>query len=162
MEQYGATKIPVPGTTGTLILGPMPKDEETVGRIAQSGIDAVLTLATAEELSEYGVPHMHDVFLKHAVSWTHFPIRDFDIPSDVDTRAWSALETILAARLKNGGSVLIHCRAGFGRSGMMAARLLMACGSTPDDAVETVRNARPGTIETPAQLDWARNAGDSY
>ncbi|MEQ8332978.1 dual specificity protein phosphatase family protein [Nisaea sp.] len=162
MEQYGATKIPVPGTTGTLILGPMPKDEETVGRIAQSGIDAVLTLATGEELSEHGVPHMHDVFLKHAVSWTHFPIRDFDIPSDVDTRAWSALETILAARLKNGGSVLIHCRAGFGRSGMMAARLLMACGSTPDDAVETVRNARPGTIETPAQLDWARNAGDSY
>ena len=162
MELYGATKIPVPGTTGTLFLGPMPKDVETVGRIAQSGIDAVLTLAPAEEISEHGVPHMHDVFLKNAVSWTHFPIRDFDIPSDADTKAWSALETILSERLKNGGSVLIHCRAGFGRSGMMAARLLIACGSPPDDAVKTVRNARPGTIETPAQLDWARNAGDSY
>ncbi|MEP3112349.1 dual specificity protein phosphatase family protein [Nisaea sp.] len=161
MEHYGATEIPVPGTSGTLFLGPVPKDEEAVGGIVKSGIDAVLSLATAEELSEHGVPHMQDIFLQHALSWTHFPIKDFDIPSDADTKAWSALETILAERLKIGGRILIHCRAGFGRSGMIAARLLMACGSTPDDAVDAVRNARPGTIETPAQLDWARNAGAS-
>lgn len=161
MEHYGATEIPVPGTSGTLLLGPVPKDEEAVSAIATMGIDAVLSLATAEELCEHGVANMQDVFLQHSLSWTHFPIKDFDIPSVADTKAWSALETILAERLKTGGRILIHCRAGFGRSGMIAARLLMACGSTPDKAVETVRDARPGTIETPAQLDWARNAGES-
>ena len=159
MERYGATEIPVPGTSGTLFLGPIPGDEETLDRIASSGIDAVLTLATAEELVELGVPGIRDILLRHSVSWTHFPIRDFDIPSDADTKAWSSLETILSERLKTGGAILIHCRAGFGRSGMIAARLLMACGSTPDDAIRIVRNSRPGTIETPAQLDWARNAG---
>lgn len=161
MKKYGATEIPVPGTSGVLFLGPVPKDQEAISEIAKSRVDAVLSLATAEEISEHGVTNMQDIFLQHALSWTHFPIKDFDIPSDADTRAWSALETILAERLKTGGRVLIHCRAGFGRSGMIAARLLMACGSTPDDAVATVRNARPGTIETPAQLDWARNASAS-
>lgn len=159
MEQYGATEIPVPGTSGTLFLGPVPKDDEAVRTIAKSGIDAVLCLATSEELSDHGMANMQDMFLHHALSWTHFPIQDFDIPSEADTKAWSALETILSERLKTGGRILIHCRAGFGRSGMIAARLLMACGSMPDDAVKMVRDARPGTIETPAQLDWARNAG---
>ena len=41
--------------------------------------------------------------------------------------------------------------AGLGRSGMIAAKLLTACGAEPAEAIGLVRRARPGAIETPAQ-----------
>lgn len=160
MCSYAVTEIQVPWTEdGRLYIGPIPPDETAVGEIARSGYDTILTLATSEEMKTLGCPDMQNRFLSLGVAWTHFPINDFDIPNQEATRAWEAIETLIVQRLKHGGRIMIHCRAGFGRSGMMAARLLIACGSDPDLAVATVRAARPGAIETPAQLDWARGAG---
>jgi ADP-ribosyl-[dinitrogen reductase] hydrolase len=53
--------------------------------------------------------------------------------------------------LQTGGSVLIHCRGGLGRTGTIAARLLVELGWQPRAAIEAVRGARPGAIETPQQ-----------
>jgi len=47
--------------------------------------------------------------------------------------------------------VLIHCTGGLGRSGMIAARLLVELGEEPRLAMQRVRAARPGAIETAAQ-----------
>lgn len=159
MHSHGFTEIPLAEMPGRLFIGPLPADENVVRDIAAKGIDTILTLATAEELVELGGAGLRDAFLSQCLNWTHFPIKDFDIPSAEDTKAWESIETLLVERLKQGGQIVIHCRAGFGRSGMLAARLLIACGCNPDIAVATVRAARPGAIETPAQLDWARNAG---
>ncbi|UUX50442.1 hypothetical protein NUH88_01845 [Nisaea acidiphila] len=160
MRSYAPTDIPVSWTNGGhLFIGPIPPDENAIREIVESGYDTVVTLATDTELAELGCPGMQDAFLRHGVNWTHFPIADFDIPGEAETKAWRSIETLLVQRLKHGGRIMIHCRAGFGRSGMIAARLLIACGSDPDLAVATVRAARPGAIETPAQLDWAKSAG---
>ena len=45
----------------------------------------------------------------------------------------------------------VHCAAGLGRTGTLAAQLLVLQGVAPDEAILRVRQARPGTIETPAQ-----------
>jgi ADP-ribosyl-[dinitrogen reductase] hydrolase len=47
--------------------------------------------------------------------------------------------------------VLLHCRGGLGRSGTIAARLLVELGENPRVAIDRVRRARHGAIETPAQ-----------
>jgi ADP-ribosyl-[dinitrogen reductase] hydrolase len=47
--------------------------------------------------------------------------------------------------------VLLHCMGGLGRSGMVAARLLVELGEEPRTAIQRVRAARPGAIETAAQ-----------
>jgi len=44
--------------------------------------------------------------------------------------------------------------AGLGRTGMIAARLLAERGAAAP--VETIRAARPGAVETPAQAAYAR------
>lgn len=49
-------------------------------------------------------------------------------------------------------SLTLHCMGGAGRSGTVAARLLMYFGLPASDAVQRVRAARPGAIETRAQL----------
>jgi len=42
-----------------------------------------------------------------------------------------------------------------GRSGMVAMRVLAEQGTPPEMALETVRKARPGAVETDAQAAWA-------
>ncbi len=51
-----------------------------------------------------------------------------------------------------GLGVLVHCRGGLGRSGMIVARLLAERGETAP--IDRVRRARPGAVETEDQAAW--------
>jgi protein-tyrosine phosphatase len=53
--------------------------------------------------------------------------------------------------LDDGQGIAIHCRAGLGRSGLVAASLLVRRGVMPANAIQTVRNCRPRAIETADQ-----------
>lgn len=52
---------------------------------------------------------------------------------------------------------MIHCLGGLGRSGTIAARLLVELGVVPDEAINIVRKARPGAIENNAQETHVRS-----
>ena len=45
---------------------------------------------------------------------------------------------------------------GLGRTGMIAARILVEMGLSAELAIKSVREARPGTIETAAQEAYVR------
>ncbi len=45
-------------------------------------------------------------------------------------------------------------QAGLGRAGTVAARLLIGAGKLPEDAIGSVRRARPGAIESKSQEDY--------
>ena len=47
--------------------------------------------------------------------------------------------------------MVFHCRGELGRSGMIAARLLVELGWAPDKAIAAIRHVRPGAIETRSQ-----------
>ena len=47
--------------------------------------------------------------------------------------------------------VLVHCGAGLGRSGTVAAAYLVKCGYEPKAAIARVREVRPFSIETREQ-----------
>ena len=61
--------------------------------------------------------------------------------------------------LARGEGLLLHCRGGQGRSGMIALRLLVERGEAPDAGLTRLRQARPGAVETAAQLAWASGGG---
>jgi ADP-ribosyl-[dinitrogen reductase] hydrolase len=74
------------------------------------------------------------------------------VPDAAFERAWREdagprLHALLAQRR----DIVLHCRAGLGRTGTIAARLLVETGTPPDAAIRAIRAARPGAIETPAQ-----------
>jgi len=85
------------------------------------------------------------------------PIRDFGEPDALFRAGWETLSAELRGRLDSGGRVLVHCRAGLGRSGMIVAALLIEGGVPVDRAVTLVRSAQPGAIETDGQMAWLRS-----
>ena len=111
----------------------------------------VITLVEDAEFPMLGVPTFAATIAQTGLPWRHVPIRDADVPDERFESAWVAVGAEARAALLNGGRVLLHCRAGLGRTGMIAARLLVELGEAPADAIAKVRAARPGAIETLAQ-----------
>jgi hypothetical protein len=70
----------------------------------------------------------------------HHPIPDLHAPSLDD---FAALIESLHARLVAGETLLVNCGAGIGRTGTVAAAILVRTGMPLDDALEVVRTHRP-------------------
>ncbi len=47
-------------------------------------------------------------------------------------------------RVRGGEGVVIHCGAGWGRTGVIAALVMVAAGASIDEALQELRLARPG------------------
>jgi protein-tyrosine phosphatase len=128
------------------------------------GAKALVTLIEPHEFDLLGIPRLGDEARRRGLDWLHLPIRDVSTPGCAFEAAWPDHSANLRKRLAAGESVVVHCRGGLGRAGMIAARLLAESGVDPDAAMARVRAVRPGAIETPAQEEWVRTgprAGES-
>lgn len=112
---------------------------------------AIITLLEKKELDALSVNQLPDCAYQRGISWYHLPIADASIPSTHFERAWLDVGPRVRRLVENGSRVLVHCKGGLGRAGMIAARLLAELGSDPSNAIELVRQARPGAIETKEQ-----------
>ncbi len=72
-------------------------------------------------------------------------------PDNDFARAWAKYGTPISQYLQDGKKIVVHCAGELGRTGTVVARLLIGFGMSPVDAIETVRRARPGTIESTTQ-----------
>jgi hypothetical protein len=93
------------------------------------------------------------------MEWLHIPIKDGGVPEDEAERIWAEVGPRIRGLLQEGQRVLFHCRAGHGRSGMMAARLLVELGWSAERSITEVRRVRPGAIERGAQEAAVRGWG---
>ncbi len=124
--------------------------------IAAWGARLVLTLVEPAELVMLKVPNLGQAVQHRGMQWRHLPIADYSVPDAAFEQQWVAQGTEIRALLRNGADVLVHCKGGLGRAGMMAARLLVELGMNPEDAIHAVRRVRQGAIETPGQLALVR------
>lgn len=119
--------------------------------IRKWGAEIVATLVERHELDLLDVVQMPDAVARHGMRWVHLPIRDVWVPDQEFEAKWVNAGPELRTVVRRGGSILIHCRGGLGRAGMIAARLLVELGMDAQSAIDVVRHARPGAIETREQ-----------
>lgn len=123
-----------------------------VRNIAEWGARALVSLIEREELRWYGVQSLPELASGRGIRHLHLPIVDMGVPDEGFERAWRTEGAALRGMLLDGERIVVHCLAGMGRTGTITARLLVELGVRPPDAIETVRRARPGTIQTPEQV----------
>lgn len=119
----------------------------------ENGVGAVLSLLTADEVSDLDLGAEPQAADLAGLKFRSLPIPDRQVPSSPSQVA-PVLEEI-DADLSAGKNAVIHCRQGVGRSGMIAACLLVLRGSDPASAVAAVEQARGTTVpETREQRHW--------
>ena len=60
----------------------------------------------------------------------------------------------IQSQMERDVSVAVSCKAGVGRTGSILACYLISTGQTAEQAVNRVRELRPGSVESPAQLEF--------
>jgi protein-tyrosine phosphatase len=140
-QNGGVDEVPLPFGSGRLFLcgkhfiGPDP--EAAIERV---GATAVVCLSEATELKDRYPEYVAWLRANAPARAVWFPIPDLHAP-DVDAAA--ALLGELRARLARGDVLLLHCGAGIGRAGTMAAGLLITSGVPLEAALATVAAHRP-------------------
>jgi len=139
--------------------GAWKRDLDTdLDAIKKWGGSVVVTLVEKKELEQLGVEQLGDGVKARGMEWLHLPIKDVSVPSQAFEEHWLTQGELIRKSLRRGSNVVVHCKGGQGRAGMIAARLLVELGMTPDEAIRLVRYVRSGAIETRAQEDVVRRA----
>jgi hypothetical protein len=122
-----------------------------VGVIARWSPRVVITAMHPDELLELQLEDLRERFRLAAIEWHLLPFPSDGVPWPGFERYWVVLVPLLTAYLATGARIFIHCRDGVHRSGFVAARLLIDLGCRPQDAINRVRAAMPGSIDVPEQ-----------
>lgn len=122
--------------------------------ISEWGAHMALTLLEAPEFELLQVPALGEAFRGRGIDWRHMPIPDLNAPGDEFLNLFKTDGTAAIEVLRRGGRVLVHCRAGLGRTGTVASMLLIELGASVEDALRRVRGARRGAVQTPSQLEF--------
>ena len=120
------------------------------------GPKSIITLMPTYELVESGVPGLGQAVSDLGMGWHHLAIDDMEAPDKEFEKAWKEALPEIVGTVQNGGNVLVHCRGGLGRSGTVAAVILIELGMATENAVAIVRAARPGAIENSEQESYVR------
>ncbi|MGO9863504.1 MAG: dual specificity protein phosphatase family protein [Terriglobales bacterium] len=142
---------------GKLALASRPRGgdwlQEEMSAWRRAGVDTVLSLLTPEEEHDLDLKHEASEAIAQGMKFVPLPIPDRQTPTS-ESEVSAALDRI-DADLAAGKNIVVHCRQGVGRTGLVAACLLVAKGLSPEAAVKTLSAARGAPVpETVEQRRW--------
>jgi hypothetical protein len=130
------------GVPGQLWLSSMPGRFESWATFKaeanERGVQGLVCLNPLHEVAA-GSPDYHGAITSGTLPWRwrHVPMRDFGVAAGEEQFRTQVLE--VADELERGDVLLLHCAAGIGRTGTVAACLLKHLGASRDAALAAVR-----------------------
>ncbi len=134
-----------------LIFTPCPGTKEaslqaSLKTLQAAGADAVVTMMPDAELGEFKADSLPAECAALGLAWFQLPVEDDCAPEAPFAAAFASHKTALLARLAAGQTLAIHCRGGSGRTGLMAAILLLESGYAPTQVKTLVQGLRPKAL----------------
>ena len=115
-----------------------------------TGITTVVSLLTPDEDEALGLEREKQRSLDVGLSFRSLPIVDRSVPASTGDAARLIEE--LDSDLSRGEQLVVHCRQGVGRSGLIASALLVARGVQAEGAMKQVSRARQVTVPETLRL----------
>ncbi len=127
-----------------LVLGSSNPTTGQVKKLYEEGFRSIISLLDEGEQS----PN-YDIEEVEAIGYKRYsiPLKDFSAPRLDDLKTF--LEVV--DRAVGQGKVLVHCYAGIGRTGTMAAAYWINKGLSVNEAMSKVRKSNPGVMPTDEQ-----------
>jgi protein-tyrosine phosphatase len=161
--------VQVPGYTGAMGLVACPgtrlmKPELPAKKLLPVDLDAaadwgangLVCLLEHHELSMHRIENLGEEAEARGMWYKHLPIADMNVPTQDFEDEWAIEGERIRHALRIGERVVFHCYAGLGRTGMMAARILVEMGMPPEEAIAEVRRSNPKRIQTKGQSNYVR------
>ena len=123
--------------------------EESFSDIASAGINRIVSLLELQEAKDVGLSAEKLLSEKNNIEFISYPIPDRGLPPSLSE--FSKFTKRLYHEAAAGLNTVIHCRAGIGRTGIVAAGVLLHCGYEPLAAFKHISKLRgvsvPDTVE---------------
>lgn len=153
------TPLMINDEEGQLLFMPCPGTKEvglqqSLEQLAAAGATAILTLMPNDEMQRNAVIDLPEFCVKLGLEWFHLPIEDDHAPEQLFQDAWLNAREKIHALVNAGKSIAIHCKGGSGRTGLVAAQILLERGMPLDDVITRVRAIRPNALQVPAHQEY--------
>ena len=143
--------LPVDNAKGQLVLTPCPGTkgvslDASLQQLKQQGVKAIVTALSQAELESKGVGLLGEKAQELDIKWFSLPIDDDAVPDEHFATQWQAISSQLHQIIENQDNVMLHCMGGSGRTGLLAAHLLLEYGWNIDTIIEQVQALRPNAF----------------
>lgn len=112
----------------------------------------LVSLLEDKEFEELQIRNFAAECARALINLVRFPIRDVSVPDSMED--FVLMVTGVVDLLKHGETIVTHCKGGLGRAGLATACIAVAATDaklSASEAVDLVREARPGAVETETQ-----------
>ena len=138
----------------SVMVKPVPGEyieDEFIG-FARLGINKIICLLEDWEQKELGLASEEELCKKNGIEYLSFPIPDRGLPS---TELALDLAERIFSEICAGKHIAIHCRAGIGRTGIIAGTILLKLGKSSEEAFSLISEARGIRVpDTEEQENW--------
>jgi protein-tyrosine phosphatase len=158
-------ELPIDDNKAALVLTPCPGTKEvslddSIEQLKSQGVTIIITALSSKELQEKGVGDLPNVIEKAGLRWVHAPIED-DVAPDKDFQTrWSQYSPMLHQAIADGEKIAMHCMGGSGRTGLLAAHLLLEKGWELREIITHVQALRPGAFTKRVQVEYIHKFAD--
>lgn len=141
-----------------LVLMPCPGTKEvnlddTLTQLKNDGVVAIVSATTNDEFIKKAIPMFGDSVAEHGMKWFHLPIEDDAVPDESFECGWEFSSSEILELLKSG-KVALHCMGGSGRTGLLAARVLLDLDWSLEDIVTQIKALRPNAFSKSEQKEY--------